>query len=134
MAIQIEWKDGGAGVVLTASGNVKSRDFQGANAEIYVPERLAGLRFQLVDLTRAEGFEITAAQIRAMAAEDRRAADANPRMLIAVVGKDDLVYELSRMWQAYVGDAALRINVVRRREEAERWIAEKLAEDAAAVA
>jgi hypothetical protein len=122
MPVQIDYREDGAGVVMTGVGTVTMQELWAANVEVYSFANVHRQRYQLVDCTRVEGFDITLLDIRRLAAQDRAAAAANPNLIIAVVGVTDVIYGLGRMWEALVGGEGPRTRVFRTIDDAEAWI------------
>lgn len=126
MPIELQYRDGGEGVVFVCTGVVTASDFDEANREIYAEGRLEKLRYQLIDFTDTERIEISAEDTRRHAEMDRSAAERNPQIAIAVVGPSDIAFGISRMWQVFTDEAKLRSSIFRSVPDAERWLAETL--------
>ena len=124
MPIELQYREGGRGVVFVCSGVVTASDFDEANKEIYSEERLRSLRYQLIDFSDTERIEIYADDTRRHAEMDRLAAERNPDIAVAVVGPSDVAFGISRMWQAFTGEAKLQSRVFRSVPDAERWLVE----------
>jgi len=122
MPVQIEYIDGGAGVLWTGTGVVTGRELHDANAEIYSDDHVFDQRYQLVNLVNVERFDVTPEDIREIAAQDRAGAAKNPHIIVAVAGESDLVFGLSRMWEAHVDKSPLKTCVFRTVAEAREWI------------
>ena len=58
--------------------------------------------------------------------QDREASKINPKMIVAAVGEEDLVYGLIRMWEAHIEFSPLESMAFRNIEDAEKWIEEKI--------
>ena len=129
MPLELHFERNGAGAIVTGNGLVRGDEFIAINARMYAPDNLRGLRYQLIDLTQVERQETTTAQLQICAEQDRRAAEQNPNLIVAVAGPDDLSFGLSRMWEGFVSDAPLRTRVFRSVPEARTWIESMLFED-----
>jgi hypothetical protein len=127
MPIELQYRDEGKGVFFDCTGVVTTAEVDDANREIYSEERLPRLRYQLVDYSKVEGFDISPEDTRRHAKMDKEAAEKNPRFVIAVVGPSDLAYGVTRMWQAFTDEAALPSAIFRTIPEAEGWIEKTLA-------
>jgi hypothetical protein len=115
------------GVLLKGTGNVTGDELVNINNKMYeTPQLTAAIAFQLCDFTDVEGFNISSEEIQAVAKQDRKAASINPNMLVALVGEKDLIFGLSRMWEAYVGEASMETRVFRTLEEARDWLASEV--------
>lgn len=127
MPIEITYRDDG-GVLLKGRGILSGEDISKTNLVLYeTPEKIKALTYQLCDYSEIERLDMATVWVRRLADEDKRAADVNPGMLIAVVGKTELTYGLLRMWQVYAEPSALKTAVFRNVSDALDWIREALA-------
>lgn len=111
------------GLQITAAGELKGSDLIALNQELYAtPEQIRAITYQLCDFTRVDGVRASAEEIRKLAAQDRAAGHVNQEMLIAVVGSDDVVFGLARMWQAQAESSPFETQVFRTMEQARAWI------------
>ncbi len=119
---EISYRDDG-GVILSWKGLVTGKELIDAFSEIYATdEQIKRIAYQLVNLTKSEEILVTANDLKEVASLDIRASKVNPSMLVAVVGERDIVFGLSRMWEAFVDDAPLKTRVFRTLEDAEDWL------------
>ena len=126
MPVKISYRDDG-GVVLDAEGIVTGEELIEWNNAIYeTDEKTAKLKYQFCDFTKVENFEISNNELHRIAGQDQKAATLNSHMLIAIVGADDLIFGLGRMWEAFVGDVPFETKVFRDVEEAESWLKAQL--------
>jgi len=115
------------GVVLKFSGILSWKDIHDANEKIYATsEKIRSIHYQIADFTDVERTDITSAQVRKLAEQDANAARINPDMILAIVGSDDLIYGLARMWEAYASDASFEKAVFRYLDDAKKWINQKV--------
>jgi len=130
MPIRIDFRKDG-GILAEVTGKLRAKDLIGLNDSLYDnPEHIRAIRCQICDLTGVTEVDVPSEEMARLAQQDTQAADANPNMLIALVGNRDLTFGLARMWEAHAAGPELETVVFRRRDEAERWICGKL-EDAA---
>lgn len=73
-------------------------------------------------MTGVERFDVSPEAVKQIAEQDRRAARANPKLVIALVGPTDLIFGMIRMWQAHVDEANIATSAFRTRDEAELWL------------
>ncbi len=119
---EISYRNDG-GVILSWKGLVTGKELIDAFSEIYATdEQIKHIAYQLVILTKSEEIMVTADDLRDVASLDIRASKVNPSKLVAVVGERDIVFGLSRMWEAFVDDAPLKTRVFRTLEDAEDWL------------
>jgi len=64
--------------------------------------------------------------IRTISERDIRTSKINRQIITAVVAGEDVVFGLSRMWQAYSDNPSLITSVFRSMDEAEQWIKEQI--------
>ncbi|MFC1884524.1 hypothetical protein ACFL2O_07125 [Thermodesulfobacteriota bacterium] len=115
------------GVLMKADGFVTFKDIKGVNDEIYsTEEKILGISYQLCDFTNVKGFPLSSEEVKTIAEQDRYAAKINPKMIIATIGELDVIYGLSRMWQAFTDGSSIKTKVFRNMADAEKWIKEKL--------
>ncbi len=119
---EISYRNDG-GVILSWKGLVTGKELIDAFSEIYATdEQIKRIAYQLVIFTKSEEIMVTANDLKEVASLDIRASKVNPSMLVAVVGERDIVFGLSRMWEAFVDDAPLKTRVFRTLEDAEDWL------------
>ncbi len=119
---EISYRNDG-GVILSWKGLVTGKELIDAFSEIYATdEQIKRIAYQLVIFTKSEEIMVTTNDLKEVASLDIRASKVNPSMLVAVVGERDIVFGLSRMWEAFVDDAPLKTRVFRTLEDAEDWL------------
>lgn len=129
MPVKLEYTDDG-GAIVTGTGTIRASEVSSVNKRLYAArDAILALRYQIVDLTDVQEFDIVADEVRALAMEDTNAARINPDMVTAVVGNEDIAFGLLRMWEMNLDESAFRTSVFRSREEAEAWVQEMLASD-----
>ena len=115
------------GVVVKGSGFVTWKDIYHANETLYdTADKIKSIYYQIADFSNVTGTDITSEQVKILAEQDARAAKVNPNLIVAVVGADDLVYGLARMWEAYAGEVSFETGVFRDIDAARQWIADKI--------
>lgn len=121
-------------IVFQATDEVTGAEIINANRWLYSPEfsnrNLA--RFQLWDFSLATLIIVDIDRVLAMAQQDKQAAQSLEQLVIACVAPDDLIYGLSRMWQAFADDEAIDAHVFRDLDSAEQWMLTKIAQIAPA--
>ncbi len=119
---EVTTRDDG-GIILTWEGPVTGKELIDAFSEIYATdEQIKRIAYQLIVLTKSEEIIVTTDDLKRVASLDIRASKVNPNMLVAVVGDRDIVFGLSRMWEAFVDDAPLKTGTFRTLEDAEDWL------------
>lgn len=96
----------------------------------YGPTRVA--RYQLWDMSRLPNVPgLTADMIAAIGRLDRQGAATLGHVTIAIASSRDLMYGLSRMYEAMVADPAVTTAVFREVREAEQWLLGQIAAEPA---
>ncbi len=116
-------------LIFNATDTVTGDEILKANEWLYsefLEDDLA--RFQLWDFSAATEIRVDIDKIRKMAEQDKRAAQSLAKLVVACVAPDDLIYGLSRMWQAFADDAAIDAHVFRDHQSAEAWMLAKIAQ------
>ncbi|MBN1515076.1 hypothetical protein JXA32_00750 [Candidatus Sumerlaeota bacterium] len=126
MPIHVTYTQDG-GLLVTGEGAVSGSDLVEANKKIYASEeKIKQIVYQLVDFSDISELHVILGDVEKIAVQDRAAARVNPDMFIAIVGKRDLVYGLSRMWEAMTEEAPFETKVFRELSDAQEWIQSKL--------
>ena len=115
------------GVLVTAEGTLTGRELIASKDTLYASEeKIRSIAYQLADFRKVTEVSFSSTTVRCIAEKDKQAAQVNPDMVIAVVGGDDLHYGLSRMWEEYCGESAVRAMICRSMAEARQWIRDQL--------
>ncbi len=126
MAIQINYIDNGAGIEIVASGIVTGEDIIEAHKEIYNEENLKNQKYQIIDRTKCEEYNVSSGEVQQIANIDKAASKSNPNIIIAIISQTDLQFGMSRMWQTYVEESRFLTQIFRDRNSADKWIEEQL--------
>ena len=126
MGCEIKYIDGGEGIELLFSGKLNLDDFLEAYAEIYNDQNLYRQKYQIGEFTGVDSIELSSEDIRILAHIDIDASKKNPNIIIATIGKSDLEFGLSRMWEIFADECLFEIKVFRNKEDAKKWIESKL--------
>lgn len=126
MAIQLNYLDGGLGIEIVVSGIVTGDEVLAAHKEIYSQENLHRQRYQIIDRTQCDYYCIRPEEIKKIAELDIAAARINPNIAIAIISSTDLQYDMSRIWQIFVGKSPLTTRIFRDRASANAWIKEHM--------
>lgn len=86
--------------------------------------------YGLIDYSDITEFEVSTSELETIASQYEKASEYLTDGIIAVVAKNDLVFGISRMWEALVENTGLKweIVVLRAKEDAEAWIKERVKE------
>ncbi len=121
MPISVLWLEEHHGVQFTGSGLLTGEECLRANRQVIKDSRLATLRFQIVDLSAVEHYEISAAESRDLATMDIQAAAIASGVRVAMICPDDLVFGMSRLYAGHTSPN-WQVEVFRQREEAIEWL------------
>jgi hypothetical protein len=115
------------GILLKGKGIVSGNEIKEVNDNIYnTAENILKIKYQLWDLTNVSEILVPNADIQVFANQDAAAAKINSNMIIAIVASSDLIFGLSRMWEAYSYKSPFQSMVFRNIEDAEKWIDEMI--------
>lgn len=114
------WEE--SGVVWTFRGKVTGDEILRANREIYGDPRFDRLKYQIVDLTGVESFDVTEDDMAVIAANDRAAARSRPQVRIAVAAVDDVIKDLSAFYDAAMVGVAWHQQIFDSMREAREWV------------
>ena len=118
---------GDGGIIARGEGVVAGSEIKEVNDIIYEsPEKIKKILYQICDLTNVSDISISTSEIEDLSIQDKKASEFNPNMFIALVGKKDLIFGLSRMWEAFANNSPFDSMVFRKMEDAQEWIRGKL--------
>ena len=118
----------GIGVEMIGEGHVTGAEICDALAASYSDEILPIQKYQIWYLSNVESFEFPEKDFQRMVSLDLRASQTNPSIIMAVVAEEDLIFGMSRMWEAHMEmkQAGFETMTFRNREDADQWISEKM--------
>ncbi len=126
MPIERKRLDGG-GSLFVGTGTLTGTDILTAiNAVHQTEEKTRAVVFQIADFRLVEKVEISAEDVKRISERDKLTATINPNLISAVVAEKDIVFGMSRMWQAYTDEVSVVTAVFRSMDEAEIWVAEQI--------
>ncbi len=126
MPIELKYLDGG-GSLLVGTGTLTGREILSAiNAVHETEEKTRAIVFQIGDFRLVEKVDISSMDIRTISERDIRTSKINRQIITAVVAGEDVVFGLSRMWQAHSDSPSVITSVFRSMDEAEQWIKEQI--------
>jgi hypothetical protein len=116
------------GVILDCQGSLTRSEISQLPGTIRQHcDELARISYLMIDLTNAVLSELSTADLQALASLALAKAKYVPSPLVAaIVARRDVVFGLSRMWQALIDDTGWTTIVCRTRVEADRWIDENV--------
>ena len=123
MPFFIEWTDEDRAVLCSGSGVVTGREILSAKETCLArPERIRNLLRATIVLSGITELEVSADEVRRIAALDARLAAQNSHAAVAIVAPRTSVFGIARMWEAYVVDTGWQTGVFRTLSDAEAWL------------
>ncbi len=104
MTIEVYYVDDGRGVVVRQYGVVTGADIINAQCQIYRQHKLRRQTYHLIDKSQCSEYVVSAAEIKAIAANDCKIARLNNNIIIAIVESKILQFSLTDTWQLFVED------------------------------
>jgi hypothetical protein len=126
VTIKVNFIDDGKGVEILATGMVTGSQIIDAHKKIYAADKLAQQRYHIIDKSLCTEYDVTSTDIETISQLDRKAAQVNPDIIMAIIESQSLQFSLSEVWQAYVESFIYHIQSFNSRIAAEQWIKETL--------
>ena len=121
MPINVTFTDNG--IHMDGEGSLSGEELYAATAEVYAStEMLLKSTYQIIDFTKVTFLEVSTAMVVKIAKLDSDAFALNSGLKTAVISNNDLVFAMSRMWEAYVGEANFQIHIFRDINSAYAWL------------
>ena len=124
MPVSVEFENDGIGILITGRGNTEAEEFIQINHQIYVPDVMAKLRYQLVDMTEVDQVDTSIEKIRAIAEADKAAAELMPGLKIAIVVSQDVLKGFAEIYTRIAEGEHLKAKVFSNVKEARIWISD----------
>ena len=120
MSYTISWTE--TGVIWTYTGLLTGSEIIESNDAIYGDARFDDLRYQIVDMSGVDSFQVSELEMRQMAHLDKAAARTNPHIRIAVVAPAGPAREVAEAYAKHSTDAIWKSETFNRMEEAQDWL------------
>ena len=124
MPFTIKNTDGGRGNLITGKGYISGKEHL-STMRAHLSQDAANFsryRYSLSDYTEITEIQISNAEIEEVVLLCQESAKSNPNPLIALVAKSDVLFGLSRMYEALLSGTNWEIMVFRTIPDAENWI------------
>ena len=131
MPIEIQYVDGGLGVLYLGKGIVTGEDIINSNKQIFSSEeKMVNNKYGLIDYSNVTQFEVSTSEVEIIASQNKKASEYIPDAVVAVVAEKDIEFSMTRMWEMVAENTGLQWNIMvfRDREKAEIWIKERVQE------
>ena len=127
MPYEVIYQKSDGGVITIYSGVVTDEDsIQSLDEKCSSEERIKSYRYALTDCSNVTELKVTTDAVIRNAEIAKSAFAINSNIIFVAAVPTDLLYGLSRLWQAYADESNRRTKVVRSREEAETWLAGRM--------
>ncbi len=128
MPIEIYDLDNGIGVLIKGHGVVTNDEYSNTLKKHLTqdPDKIKKYRYSLSDYTEVTKAEVRTETIKIIANRCISASKVNPNIVHATVSSQDLIFGLSRMWEALSSETTWEIQVFKGKEEAKEWIEERV--------
>lgn len=120
MPYTITWET--EGVIWAFHGSLTGEDAIQANLDIYGDPRFDDLRYQIVDISKVEQFDIPSESLETAAAMDDAAALSNLRLVVAVIAPEGEALEVAETYQSAMSSSSWKVRIFPAMEEAREWI------------
>lgn len=131
MPIKLKNLDAGLGVVFIGEGIVNGDEIIHSNRKILsLKEKIKTSKYCIIDYSDATKFNVSTAEIKIIAAQDKKISEYISEYIVAIVAKKNLEFGISRMWEFIVQTSGLHWEtmVFKNRDSAEEWIKRKAKE------
>ena len=121
MPYNLNWEP--FGVVFRFSDVVSDEDIIASNEDVYASPLFPAMKYQIVDFSMIEKFDVSSATIRAIANSDRKAAETNPDVKVAVITSGPFMRGMSNMYTLAheAGGGSWTTEIFEREEDARAW-------------
>ena len=96
MPYKVIWEH--EGLVFRFSGVVSDEELIASNDEVYTNRRFPAMKYQIVDFSAIDKFDVSANAVRQVADMDRRASETNPDVRVAIITSAIFVRGMSNMY------------------------------------
>jgi hypothetical protein len=127
MPVKMKYIDDGNGIEMMGTGVVTGDEIHNAFNEYYSGDMLLKTKYLIANFLDAEQFNVSNEDVGRIAAQEIQASKTGLKRLIALVGKQDVIFGLLRMWEGHTFRSGFETMVFRDREEALTWISQKIA-------
>ena len=122
-----EFIDQGRGIQFTGSGHLTGDEMIASKHVLLADEpKLAQVRFAIVSLADVTQFEISTKEVHDLAALDKKIGGITPVVAVVVIAPRTHDFGMARMWETILDVPGWTSSVVRTRQEADAWLAERI--------
>jgi len=127
MPYRITYDNGARGVTTTFYGVLTDDDLiKSCIDRTSSDDKITDLLYIEDDLLEVTEFKASTEGIKECALFADRASELNKKLVHIAIASEDIIYGMTRMWQAYADDTGWNMNIVRTREDAEIWLKDNI--------
>ena len=126
MTIEIDYIDGGRGVIIRQSDVVTGEEIIQAHDEIYEQHQVVCQQYHIVDKSWCTEYDVSSYELELIAGLDCKMTRLNKNFVMAIIESQSLQYNLTNVWQAYVEETILYSKSFSNQVSALRWIKQSL--------
>ena len=121
MPYELSWEP--LGLVFRFSGVVSDEELIASNEEVYASPLFPAIKYQIADFSTIEKFDASSATVRAVAESDRRAAEINPDVKVAIITSGPFMRGMANMYALShdAEGASWTTELFEREEDARAW-------------
>jgi hypothetical protein len=121
MPYEISWEP--LGVLFRFWGVVSPEDIIASNQEVYASPLFPAMKYQIVDYSLVEKLDVSSTTVRTVANSDRRVAETNPDVKVAIITSAPFIRGLSNVYAATheVRGGSWTTKIFEREEDARTW-------------
>jgi hypothetical protein len=120
--IELRYSDDEIGIECTVFGKATLKDFKKACNETFNNTNIHTHKYQIVDFTKCDSFELTSDDMEELALIAINASIINPNIIIAFISPKDIEFGMSRVYEANANESGFKIKVFRNHEDAIDWV------------
>lgn len=126
MTVEIDYVDGGRGVIYRLSDAVTGKEIIAAHDKVYVQHKMLTQQYHIIDKSWCTEYDVNASEINIIARLDCKMTERNPQMIMAVIESQHLMFNLTEVWQTHVEDFIQYSESFTNQVDALRWIKQLL--------
>ena len=121
MPYELSWEP--LGVVQRYSGVVSDEDLFAVTDQVNASSLFPDMKYQIVDFSVIENLDVSSAAVRAVADSDRKAAETNPDVKVAIITSAPFMRGMSNMYRlSHEGmGGSWTTEIFERQEDARAW-------------
>ena len=127
MPVELKYIDDSNGIEMVGTGIVTGEEIYNGFKEYYSGDMLLKTKYLIANFLDVENFNVSNEDVISIADQEIQASKTGLKRLFALVGEQDFIFGLLRMWEAHTFRSGFETMVFRDRDKALTWINEKIA-------